>query len=206
MPIADIVRLSKRSKRAVQNILATYRDYGQPINPFTRPRGRKRILERDDLNYLDGILVAEPALYLDEIQDKLREMRDVEVSLATLSRTLARLAVTHKHIAKEASERNDLLRATWQVVMGQYEPRQIVCIDEAGVDDRTNVRRSGWAPLGQACVRRTSFLRGQKYSILPALSLDGILTLDIFEGSVNRERFIGFLRNNLVIFTGIFIC
>ena len=143
-------------------------------------------------------------MYLDEIQDKLREIRDVEVLLATLSRTLARLAVTHKRIAKEASERNELLRATWQVVMGQYEPRQIVCIDEAGVDDHTNIRRSGWASLGQACVRRTSFLRGRKYSILPALSLDGILTLDIFEGSVNRECFIEFLRNSLVIFT--FIC
>ncbi|KIM88407.1 hypothetical protein PILCRDRAFT_40375, partial [Piloderma croceum F 1598] len=96
-----------------------------------------------DLNYLEGIITAEPALYLDEIQDKLHEIRDVEVSLATLLRTLARLAVTHKHIAKEASERNELLRATWQVVMGQYEPRQIVCIDEAGVDDHTNIRRSG---------------------------------------------------------------
>ena len=129
MPIADIVHLSKRSKRAVQNVLATYCDYGQPINLFTCPRSRKCILERDDLNYLEGIITAEPALYLDEIQDKLREIRDVEVSLATLSRTLARLAVTHKHIAKEASERNELLRATWQVVMGQYEPRQIVCIE-----------------------------------------------------------------------------
>jgi hypothetical protein len=201
MPIMDIVCLSKQ---AVQNILATYCDYGQPINPFTCPCSHKHILERDDINYLDGILVAEPALYLDEIQDKLREIRDIEVSLAMLSRTLACLAVTHKHIAKEASECNELLRATWQVVMGQHEPRQIVCIDEAGVDDHTNIRRSGWASLGQACVRRTSFLRGRKYSILPTLSLDGILTLDIFEGSVNRECFIEFLRNSLVIFT--FIC
>ena len=70
-------------------------------------------------------------MYLDEIQDKLREIRDVEVSLATLSRTLARLAVTHKCIAKEASERNELLHATWQVVMGPYKPKQIVCVDEA---------------------------------------------------------------------------
>jgi hypothetical protein len=203
MPIADIVHLSKRSKCAVQNVLAAYQDYGEPVNPFTRPRGRKRVLEQDDLNYLEGIIIAEPALFLNEIQDKLREIQDVEVSLPTLSRTLARLAVTHKHIAK-ASECNELLRATWQVVMGQYEPRQIICIDEAGVDDHTNVRRSGWAPLGQACVRRTSFSQGQKYYILPALSLDGILTLDIFEGSVNLECFIQFLRNSPVIF--IFIC
>jgi hypothetical protein len=150
------------------------------------------------LNFIDSILIAEPGLYLDEIQDKLRTFRDVEVSIATISRTLSRLDITNKHIAKEAIERNELLRATWQIEMTQYGPRQIVFIDKAGVNDHTNVRRKGWAPLGQACVRRTSFLQGQKYSILPALGLDGILALDIFEGSVNRERFIAFLRDHLV--------
>ncbi|KZV84582.1 hypothetical protein EXIGLDRAFT_591274, partial [Exidia glandulosa HHB12029] len=33
--------------------------------------------------------------------------------------------------------------------------------------------------------------------LLPALSLDGMIALDIFEGSVTRERFIEFLRNQL---------
>jgi len=94
--------------------------------------------------------------------------------------------------------------ATWQVVMGQYEPGQIVCIDEAGVDDHTNFHRSGWAALCEACVWQTIFLWGWKYSILPAVSLDGILTLDIFKGSVNQECFIQFLQNSLIIFT--FIC
>jgi hypothetical protein len=124
--------------------------------------------------------------------------RDVEVSISTLSRTLNRLAITHKAVAKEAMERNEHLRATWQVVMGQYDACQLVFVDEAGVDDRTNIRQNGWAPLGQACVRRTTFLRGRKYSILPALSCDGILALEIFEGSVNHERFVNFLRNHLV--------
>jgi hypothetical protein len=58
--------------------------------------------------------------------------------------------------------------------MAQYG-HGLVFVDEAGMDDR-------WAPLGQVCVRRTSFLRGQKYSIIPALSFDRILVLDIFEG------------------------
>ena len=198
LPISEIVRLSRRSERAIYTVLQYHRDFQQPSNPFARLRGCKRILEREDLEYLDGLLSSQPALFLDEIQDKLQEMRDVEVSLATLSRTLSQLSITHKRVAKEALERNEHLRATWQTVMGQYEPRQLVFIDEAGVDDHTNVRKWGWAPLGQACVRRTSFLRGQKFSILPALSLDGILTLEIFEGSVNQERFLIFLRNYLV--------
>ena len=191
-------QLSRRSERALYSILHNHREYQQPTNPFTQPRGRKRALDRDDLNYLDGLLASQPGLYLDEIQDKLRDIRDIEVSLATISRTLSRITITHKVISKEALERNEHLRATWQAVMGQYDPHQLVFIDEAGVDDHTNNRTHGWAALGQACVRRASFLRGQKYSILPALSLDGVLALDIFEGSVNRERFLGFLRENLV--------
>ena len=42
------------------------------------------------------------------------------------------------------------------------------------------------------------FPAGQKFSILPALSLDGILTLEIFEGYVNQEHFLIFLQNYLV--------
>jgi len=82
--------------------------------------------------------------------------------------------------------------------MAQYDPQQLVFVHEAGVDDQTNLCRYGWALLGQACVCHTSFLRGRKYSILPALSVDGIVALDIFEGSVNREHFLTFLRNHLV--------
>ncbi|PKB97738.1 hypothetical protein RhiirA5_246943, partial [Rhizophagus irregularis] len=35
--------------------------------------------------------------------------------------------------------------------------------------------------------------RGVRYTILPALSLDGIIALDIMEGSCNKERFRNFI-------------
>jgi transposase len=197
MPISDIVHLSSRCEKTVHNILKSFREDNNEFS-HTERRGRKWLLDRDDLNYLESILRAEPGLFLDKLQDKLCTVRDIEVSIATISRTLCRLAITNKTIAKEAAERNEHLRATWEVSMAQYDPQQLVFIDEARVDDQTNVRKNGWAPLGQACVRQTSFLRGQKYSILPALSVDGIVALDIFEGSVNRESFLTFLQNHLV--------
>ncbi|KAJ7114390.1 hypothetical protein C8R44DRAFT_587349, partial [Mycena epipterygia] len=36
-----------------------------------------------------------------------------------------------------------------------------------------------------------------RYSVLPALTTEGIVALDIFEGSVNKERFLGFLRDQV---------
>lgn len=101
-------------------------------------------------------------------------------------------------MTKEALERSDMLRARWLGEIGQYRAEQFVFIDEAGVDDHTAVRKVGWAGLGQACVCRVAFLRGQKFSILPALGINGIIALDIFEGSVNGERFVEFIRDHLV--------
>ncbi|TFK78702.1 hypothetical protein K466DRAFT_506868, partial [Polyporus arcularius HHB13444] len=36
-----------------------------------------------------------------------------------------------------------------------------------------------------------------RYSVLPALSVDGMIALDIFEGSVNKDRFLQFLNEEL---------
>jgi hypothetical protein len=139
-----------------------------------------------------------PALYLDELQEQLFFARNNDVSLATLSRTIRRLAMTHKCISKTAAERNELLRATWQAAYGDIPAEYFVWLDESSVDDKTNQRTRGWAELGRACVRRATFIRGQRYSVLPALTSDGIVALDIFEGSVNKERFIQFLTDELV--------
>lgn len=61
-----------------------------------------------------------------------------------------------------------------------------------------SLRRTGWAALGRACVRRDTFIRGQRYSVLPALTTNGIIALDIFEGSVTKERFIQWIWDHLV--------
>lgn len=153
IPIDAIVQLSGHSKWTVNYVLSAFHDYNQVINQLTRPQGQPRLLDRDDLNFIDSILAAEPGLYLDEIQEKLFGFRDIEVSISTISRTLSRLDQTHKGIAKEAIERNELLRATWQIEMAQYDPRQLVFIDKAGINDHTNIWRKGWSSRGQECVR-----------------------------------------------------
>lgn len=150
------------------------------------------------MNYLSSLLDANPGLYIDELQHKLYEARDIDVSAATLSRALRRIVITNKKVAPSALERNEMLRATWQAVHGDTPMEYFVWLDEAGVDNQTHQRDHGWAALRQACVRRTTFIRGQRFSIPPALTCDGIIALDIFEGSVNKERFISFLEKELV--------
>ncbi|KAF7341824.1 Transposase domain-containing protein [Mycena sanguinolenta] len=196
-PVDEIAELAGCSESTVYEILRNYRDFGQTNNPYAQRRGRPRALDMGDISYLSSVLDANPTLYLDEIQELLWENREVDVTLSTLSRALKQIAIMNKFVTREAVERDEMLRATWQAVHGDIPMEYFVWLDESSVDNRTHQRTSGWAGIGRACVRRETFIRGQRFSMLPALSCDGIIALDIFEGSVNKERFLGFLEKEL---------
>ena len=42
------------------------------------------------------------------------------------------------------------------------------------------------------------FVRGKRYTILPALSLQGFIAIEIMEGSCTKERFKNFVINDVV--------
>lgn len=194
----EIAELAGCSERTVREVLRLHREFGDVRNPFVAPRGRQRSMNTTDLDYICSLLDANPALYLDELKDQLSLYRDLDVSLATLSRALRWLAITRKRISKAALERNELLRATWQAEYGDIPAEFCIWLDESSVDDRTNQRRNGWSAMGQACVRRELFIRGTRYSVLPALTCQGYIALEIFEGSVTKDRFLAFLEQDLV--------
>ncbi|KAJ2932452.1 hypothetical protein H1R20_g4639, partial [Candolleomyces eurysporus] len=193
----EISILAGCSVRTVYCVLAYFRDYHNIRNPFARRRGRKRALSSTDVDFIASMIDARPKIFLDELQEDLANYRDIDVSIATLSRTLHRIAISKKKVSSSAAERNELLRAMWQAEYAHYPAEYFVWLDESSVDDFTNLRMDGWASLGRACVSCETFIRGQRYSVLPALTTDGILALDIFEGSVNKERFISFIRNDI---------
>ncbi|KAJ6603934.1 hypothetical protein B0H10DRAFT_1821915 [Mycena sp. CBHHK59/15] len=79
-----------------------------------------------------------PPPYLDEIQAKLQSVRDVCVSIASISRTLVMLQLSRKKLTKAAAERDEQLRTIWEAEMAQYpDPNVFVALDESAVDNKT---------------------------------------------------------------------
>ncbi|KAJ7635762.1 hypothetical protein DFH06DRAFT_902259, partial [Mycena polygramma] len=74
----EISELVGCSERTVYNVLRLDREFGQTSNPYARLRGRPRALDMGDMNYLSSILDANPGLYLDELQMRLLDDRNVE--------------------------------------------------------------------------------------------------------------------------------
>ena len=187
-------------KSLVYATLEHHRKYGVSYNPLARKSGRHRHISGIIIPHIRSLLEERPTLYAGEIQEYLAKDHLLHVSIRTVLRTLRRMHWSSKAVTKIAKERNDELRDNYCAYMAQLvtDPTQLMFGDESAVDGRTSTRRRGWAPIGMRCVQRACFVRGKRYSLLPIMTLDGLFTWKIFEGSVTEEMFVDFLREFVV--------
>lgn len=197
--VKTICNLLKIKKTVVYDTLQLHRLHGITHKPHPG-RARSRQLTTTDHNFILALLDQQHTVYLDEIQEQLLSRRGVKVSIPTLTRTLCRLHFSHKQVSGKALERNDILCAVYmnQIADLVPDPNMLMFGDEAGKDERTSNRHKGWSQRGTRCVQRKCFVRGKRFSILPILTLDGIIAHDIIEGSVTSKRFVEFLRELVV--------
>lgn len=101
-------------------------------------------------------------------------------------------------------------RAVYMYLMcSRYRPEQLVFVDESSCDRRIS-RGYGRAVKGQRVTKKTVFVRGKRFpsqpfdhghyylhghrfSVLPAISLDEILTVNVVEGSYDLDSFARFI-------------
>ncbi|SRR6266404_4890515 len=106
--------------------------------------------------------------------------------------------LTISKITRPAFERNEQDRQEYKMLIDRhFRPEQLVFADESHFNRITLRRPYAWSLRGERS-RFEFFHRGTKYSILPALSLDGIMHLEVVEnaitGNVFREFVAGLLR------------
>ncbi len=99
---------------------------------------------------------------------------------------------------KAAAERNELLRGAFIASIGQYRTDQLVFMDESSKDERTMTRLYGYSKVNSRVSKKVVFIRGKKYTLLPALTEQGIIAVDIMEGSCTKQRFKEFVISQVV--------
>jgi|SRR5579859_964088 len=102
---------------------------------------------------------------------------------------------------KRAAERNQLLRNIWRIVVGQYNVEQLIFLDESACNEHTGDRKYGWAPPGATPTDIKPIKRTERWSILPAYTVDGYLTWKIVKGSFTKESFNEFVLEELLPIT-----
>jgi transposase len=190
-------------KSLVYKSLQYFHAYGTAYNPHSNKPGRSRILSHLDIKFIIALVNQKHCIYLSEICQALSEERGLNVSITTLSRTLQRLNFTQKSVSIRARERNEILRAAYMNRIADIitNPNMLMFIDESARNRHTSGRRKGWAFAGKRCILHRFFVCGQRFSILPVLTIDGIITHDIIPGSVTSECFLQFLQELVIPLT-----
>jgi len=198
--VQEICKILGIHKTLAYKTLRYYCLYGTTSNPHAQSTFGRRKLTQVDLAFIWDMIAQRHSVYLDEIQEELLAHRGVLVSIPTLGRTLRRLDFSRKKVTARAIECNEIMRAAFMNRIGTevLDLAMLMFADKTAKDERTGGRRTGWSRVGTRCVQRQCFVHGRRYSILPILTLDGLITWDIIEGSVTSERFVQFLRENVV--------
>jgi translation initiation factor 2 alpha subunit (eIF-2alpha) len=90
-----------------------------------------------------------PTAYIEEMADFLLDEFDVLPSETTTYRTLERVKWTRKVASKHAKERSEALREVFWLISREWDPSQVVAIDESAANERTVDRKRGWRLINE---------------------------------------------------------
>ena len=98
------------------------------------------------------------------------------------------------------------LRTQFITDVSLYNADTLIFIDETGCDRRNTIRKHGYGVRGKPVRCQKLLVRGERISVIVAMTVNGILDLQIVRGSVNGDVFMDFVERvllpNLMPFNG----
>ena len=74
----------------------------------------------------------------------------------------------------------------------------LVFVDESAANERTKDRKYGWSPRGIPALETQILHHSKRWSILPAYTIDGYITTMIVQGSITRDIFNRWVREEVL--------
>jgi transposase len=96
LPLETILECCGFSERTWFRILKLWRETGRVDRPGEIRRGRLRILDTDDIQYLLRLVRCNPDYFLDELLSLLQNNRFISVHFTTIFRELERAGMSRK--------------------------------------------------------------------------------------------------------------
>ena len=198
----DICELFDISPSSIARWKQNNRIYGSVIPPPNPMQSRPRILNGDMTHDLYTLLEEAPEMYLSEIQDWIALTYEVHISISALHQNIRDAGITYKLLCRAAAERDEDFRQEWKEgINAHFTASQMIFVDETSKDERTIYWHYGRAVAGRRVTISADFVRGEQYSMVAALSLDGYEAVRVVPGFVDGEEFLNFIVDDVVCST-----
>ncbi|KAJ6457180.1 hypothetical protein C8R47DRAFT_1180960 [Mycena vitilis] len=168
LPLSDILDIVGFSESTFWRTRKLWRETGYVSKPKSETSGRRRLLHREDIDYILRRVNLRPDWFLDELLTLLKHNRYISVHFTTIFRELRRLGVSRKKLKKIAAERNELVRMDFVRRMGEYPADYLGFLDETSKNERTLSRG-----YGRSSMKRDGYLAFIEHEV-PMLSSDAL--------------------------------
>ncbi|KAI7964637.1 hypothetical protein MJO29_002735 [Puccinia striiformis f. sp. tritici] len=162
-------------------------------------RGRPFAISHEEQEFMLDILDHDPTLYLDELQDHIESMTRTHHAIATIHDDLRRRLQLSKKVALTVHPAQSAQRrAEFICEITQIPPEYLVFTDEAGISKDTHRQKDAWACVGCRSRRILRTHDAWRVTVIPAVSLDGLVCSVAQLGSITRLDFEFFLEEVLI--------
>jgi transposase len=180
------------SQSSVFRFLDQYRATGT-LAPRPRGGGARPRIDEPALQALERLITEKPDATLQELRERLAQASGAYVHPSTVWRALKRLGKRRKKKTFRAQEQDDpavqAKRQAFQAQIAQLDPRDLVFVDESGVN-QAMVRLYAWAHGGERAHALRPVRRGQALTLVGALGWEGLQAPFSLEGAMNGHAFL----------------
>ncbi|MDZ4877539.1 MAG: IS630 family transposase ISMae26 [Chroococcidiopsis cubana SAG 39.79] len=171
------------------------------VEPTPHGGGKPPLLNSQQIEILSQLVEEDNDATLQQLSVRLAEKTGIKVSIPTICRLLQRLELTRKkktlHADEAQSERVQKLRREYWTTIGEVCLKDLVFIDETGVN-LAMTRRYARAKKGKRAYSNSPYNRGHNITMIGAISTSCFLAPFTFEGWTNKEAFLTYVTQVLV--------
>lgn len=183
----------------VSRMLRRARERGD-LSPEPASGGPLPSIVDEELGDLCAVVEEAPDRTLVDLCDAWESRTGVLVSKSTMGRAVKRAGLTRKQKRFRPSERLrpdvEKKRRAYAIEVAKKDPERLVFLDESGCNIAM-APSHGWAPRGQRVLDHKPLNWGGNITVVAAITLDGVVAHDNFQGAMNTSRFLRFLVDKL---------
>lgn len=196
---AEIAARFGVGEATVSRLLRRERERGN-LEPKPWAGGPSPTISDEELTKLRELVARHPDGTLDDFCDAWEKQTGTRVSKATMGRSVRRAGLTRKRKRFRPSERErpdvEKKREAFVTEVQSKDAERLVFLDESGC----NIAMApsyGWAPRGEPALDYKPANWGKNVTMVAAITLQGVIAHDNFEGAMNTPRFLAFLNAKL---------
>ena len=145
--------------------------------------------------YILHMVLDKPAIYIRELQAALLHEMGIDVTESAICKVLRKAGFTRQNMVTFATQQDKELRSIFAAELALYPAHTLVFVDETGTDRRHSLRKKAYSVRGHPLQAYKLLVRGEHISVITAMSMQGILALQIIRGAVDGDAYLPLFAN-----------